>query len=221
MKQKIVKMTFFIVLMALTLVANTTPPMTLNGVALVTSVKLKEPLYIGGIFLEKPSNRAYFIMKDQNNQRIELRIIAEKWSSYNFIRTLRAQVALNSEMAFSSNPEIQRQINQLLDSLIKSALQHINLRKNDIIAFEFSPGKGTTFQFNNTELYNAPGKDLFNLLLASWIGKHPPSREIRYGLLGIEVDNNIRDQFLSILPDVPRRKMIRLLSSSTVSQEGT
>jgi hypothetical protein len=58
------------------------------------------------------------------------------------------------------------------------------MKDGDEIVLTVSPGTGTTVALNGAEKGTIAGDDFGTALLKVWLGDHPPSEELKAGLLG-------------------------------------
>ncbi len=59
-----------------------------------------------------------------------------------------------------------------------------DMKVGDVIELTMVPGTGTVVVFNGKEIGAIDGVDFSVALLKVWLGDHPPSEELKAGMLG-------------------------------------
>jgi hypothetical protein len=52
------------------------------------------------------------------------------------------------------------------------------------IVLTYEPGKGTTVEFAGQEKGTVPGAEFMRALWSVWLGPHPPTADLKRGMLG-------------------------------------
>jgi hypothetical protein len=59
-----------------------------------------------------------------------------------------------------------------------------DMQEDDLVVMTFTPGKGVEVSLNGTVKGTVEGDDFSRALLRVWLGDHPPTEELKEGLLG-------------------------------------
>ena len=86
-------------------------------------------------------------------------------------------------MAFADNCESSCQT--LSDEIKKFLLSVPEFKKKDEYVYTFSKD-GVYYSLNSKEVFKSNNLAFARLLLATWIGKKPPTDEVRKGLLSLK-----------------------------------
>lgn len=73
-------------------------------------------------------------------------------------------------------------------------------QKGDIIEYIYHPKQGTSKRFNSTELVSNYPKNVFDILLQTWIGPIPPSTKFKNQLLGLDSADEAKNLSSSVEP---------------------
>ncbi len=144
----------------------------LNGLGLRTKVVFK--VYVGGLYLEKPSSDGMAIAASEQLKRMELV----------FLRGVDgADVAKAIADGFANNagevlPAIKERIARF-EKLIP------DVKKGDKLAFTYRPGKGVEVEGGGKTLGTIEGKDFADALFRVWLGPKPSDEALKKGLLGL------------------------------------
>ena len=145
--------------------------LVLNGTAFRKASLFNVKVWLSGLYLEKKSDQSDEILKSNTNKAIRL------FPLYN--------ISVNDsikgwKVAFASNCE---NLCQALDPEIQKFLASIpEFKKKDQYLYTFTK-TGTAYSLNGKEFFKSNSPDFARLLLATWIGKNPPTEEVRKGLL--------------------------------------
>ncbi len=148
--------------------------LALNGIALRTLTIFNVHVYVAGLYLEQPSHDAQAIMGSPERKVILLQFLHS--GSKEEIEKEFRQGELNNcghgECAASDKDDFDR--------LVAAAPA---VAVGDTSTYIFSP-TGTRVLANNRVIASFQNTDLALRLLQGFIGAHPPSAELRSGLLG-------------------------------------
>jgi len=142
----------------------------LNGLGLRKKSVFK--VYVGGLYLESPSKDAEAILAADQAKAIRL----------SFLRDLtKAQLVDAFREDFEANARDkagQRAAFERMLALIS------NVKEGDTLTFSYGPGKGTTLQIGDKKLGVFEGKGFAAAVFSIWLGKKPPTEELKKGMLG-------------------------------------
>jgi hypothetical protein len=150
--------------------------LVLNGAGVRSIFFIK--MYVAGLYLSGKQTSAAAVMADAATKRIALNVVVDDADTEHFLNGFRKGIAKNhgeKEMA-----ELQAR----LDAFIHLFDNVKEVKKGDVIAFDWMPGNGTRVTFNGTELGKVAGEDFYRALLSIWIGEKPVSSDMKKGLLG-------------------------------------
>ena len=144
----------------------------LNGMGLRRATFLKVHVYVAGLYLEQPSSDPAAILASDQEKRIVLQ----------FVRHVhRGDIVKAWQEGFHANAttdlsKIQPQIDEL-DHWMG------DFSDGDTLTFTYAPGQGVTVDVNGTNKGLLPGQDFATSLFAIWLGKKPPTGDLKTGLL--------------------------------------
>ncbi len=143
----------------------------LNGLGLRTATMLKVKVYVIGLYLESKSSDAEAIISLSGPKRIEM----------HFMRAVTAkQLRDGWSEAFEANYK-------KLDS-IKAEIEKFNasmrdVKSGDLIALDFT-ADAVEVSLNGAKIDSVPGADFQQAALSIWLGRKPPNKGLKEGLLG-------------------------------------
>jgi len=143
-------------------------PLSLNGLA--TYSDLTKDYYVGALYLPEPETNEQKILNLNQRKLMKLLVTANRWSPRAWTKQWQGNIAINNP---SIEGELQTKL-KLFTRLLKS-----NLLAGDLIIVDYDPAMGTQVFINQQRMLESADMALFNALLATWIGKLPPSREFK------------------------------------------
>lgn len=157
--------------------------LTSNGYA--KHSELGNELYIGALFLEKPTNDPSEI-RSMAQKRMEIKVVAEKFSYRRFKRNLVKNAALNNsqEVLIANAGDTEEFLRWFRSNLAFG--DHIVMATNEV---------GFELTVNSVRLTTIESPALFNILLNTWIGSVPPSRDFKMQILGRETNTQVAADF--------------------------
>jgi hypothetical protein len=145
--------------------------LALNGMAVRDKFFIK--VYVGGLYLSKPSHNAEDIIRADTPKALLMQFVRDV-ARDKLVEAYREGFDNNAAaMATRQKANIERFFAFLTD-----------VRQGDRIGFVYEPGKGSRFAFNNNEKLVIEGKEFADLFLLVYIGPHPPTADVKRGLLG-------------------------------------
>ena len=171
----------------------------LNGVA--SHEVLRRELYIGALYLPTLEHNSEVILAHPGRVRMELRILADRWSPRGFAELWNPAININNDVAALNkwSNQIGNFTNVLPESLVYG----------DQLVINFIPKRGTFISVNGTQLLNIKGDAFFPLLLRTWIGLRPPSSDFKDQMLtlvkGTSGEDDLQQRFEATVPSGRRR----------------
>lgn len=150
--------------------------LVLNGAGVRSIFFIK--MYVAGLYLSGKQTTTQAVMADTGAKRIALNVVVEDADPEHFLNGIRKGIEKNhgeQQMA-----ELKARVDAFIH-LFDSVKQ---VKKGDVIAFDWLPGTGTRVSFNGAELGMIAGEDFYRALLSVWIGERPVSGDVKKGLLG-------------------------------------
>ena len=149
--------------------------LSLNGSAIYKDLGKQQ--FVAGLFVDTIQDSASTIQLEDSPKRMEVRML-NNYSKRRWLNLWMQSISINNDReSFSGSAQEVIDIMQAP----KSAPQ-----KGDIIEYIYHPTEGTSMRFNGTELVANYPKNVFNILLRTWIGPIPPSTTFKEQLLGLE-----------------------------------
>lgn len=165
----------------------------LNGIAIQS--ELRSDWFINALYLSSKSKDPSSILSDISPKRMEMKVLADSLSGRRLKRFWVERIRNNNQP--SEVLALAKQVRSF------AAAMGQNLQANDVISVDFIPGQATRISINgsvNAEL----SPDLFNLVLKSWIGDRPPSKEYKEAILGETNFDSLLTRYQSISPSDAR-----------------
>lgn len=142
----------------------------LNGLGLRKKAVFK--VYVGGLYLESPSKDADAILTADRGKAIRM----------HFLRDLtKAQLVEAFQEGFDANAKDQASQKAAFDRMLGLVP---DVKEGSTMTFTYLPGKGTTLSVESKELGVFEGKGFADAVFAIWLGRKPPSEDLKKGMLG-------------------------------------
>jgi hypothetical protein len=146
----------------------------LNGMGVREATIFNFPVYVGGLYLEKPSSNPDAILKSDEIKRVQL----------HFVRDVDAKDIRNAwDDSFKKNAgsdleSLQGQLSQLQS--------HISdMKKGESMGVIIFPDKIELIR-SGRKIASVPATKRFGeVLLSSWLGPEPPNEALKIGMLGL------------------------------------
>ena len=147
----------------------------LNGLGL--REKLWVDVYVGSLYLEKPSQDVAEILSRPGACRVQLDFVYKKVSTQKLLDTWREGFEKNQDD--QSLAQLKDRIDQFYGYFAEDAMA------KDRYIFEYVPGQGTSISKNGQTLGTIAGEDFKSALLEIWLGNHPADKNLKKGMLGL------------------------------------
>jgi hypothetical protein len=144
----------------------------LNGQGLRTKVFFK--IYVAGLYLENPTRDASRAISSDETKRVVMHFL--------YKNVTKKQLVEAWEEGFEQN-------SAPLGAEAKNGLAQLESWMGDIpsgqeIVFTYEPGTGTTVEFAGQKKGTIAGAEFMRALWKVWLGPHPPTEDLKKGLLG-------------------------------------
>jgi len=144
----------------------------LNGQGLRTKVFFK--IYVAGLYLENPTHDAAQAISADQGKRVVMHFL------YKNVTKKQLVEAWDEGFEQNSGP---------IGAELKSAIGELDSWMGDVaagqeIVFTYEPGTGTTVEFAGQKKGTIPGPDFMRALWKVWLGPHPPTSDLKNGMLG-------------------------------------
>jgi len=144
----------------------------LNGMGLRTKIVFK--VYVGGLYLEKPSRDGLAIASSEQVKCMEL----------SFLRAVDgADVAKAIAEGFANNAGAS--LPALKERIARFGKLIPDVKKGDRLIFLYRPGTGLEVLANGKTAGTIEGKDFSDALFRVWLGEKPADKALKNGLLGV------------------------------------
>lgn len=145
--------------------------LVLNGLGARTKFFIN--IYIGALYLEKPSSDAAAIIASEQVKRMRMTIT----HALEVQKVREAfQTALVRNAGGSLSPAVETRIAPFFNSLRST-------RVGDVVDVTYTPGVGTVVTTNGVEDVKLEGSDLARLIFSIWLGTDPADAGLKKGVL--------------------------------------
>ena len=146
---------------------------SLNGVGI--RKKLIINVYIGALYLEKPSKNPSFVISSEQTKRIIMHFLYKEVRADQLIEGWNEGFEKNSPGKVAA---LKEEINRF------NAFFTVPMISGERIVITYSPGKGTEVVIKGKMVGVIKGKDFMEALFSIWFGPSPPTKRLREGMLG-------------------------------------
>jgi hypothetical protein len=148
--------------------------LSLNGVGLRTATVFSVSVYVAALYVVKPTTDPRAILDSNTPVQISL----------HFVRGLSARQIRDAWAEGLSKEGNAQQLAALKDRLDQLDRWTDDVKSGQRLTFTRLPGEGLTFEVDGTMKGTLPGDDFARAFLLIWLGSHPPTLEVKSGLLG-------------------------------------
>jgi hypothetical protein len=146
--------------------------LALNGMAL--RAKYMFHVYIGGLYLTQPNHNSDDIIRQAAPRALIMQFVRDIRRDKLIQAYTEGFDANGAVLAVRLKPEIDRLFAFLED-----------VHAGDRMMYVYEPGKGSSLTLRDHKTITVPGKDFADLFLMVYIGPHPPTDDLKNGLLGL------------------------------------
>jgi hypothetical protein len=151
----------------------------LNGSGLRTATVFHVKVYEAGLYLPHRSSNAQQIINSNDPKVVRLTFLRDVSSN-------QVRDAWNEDFKKNCAPNcaaLQPTFNQLVS-------QMPGAKNGDVFAYVFTP-KGISIVRNGQEVNHADNPQLAKAVLSFWLGKEPPSTELKQAMLGLTPNEEV------------------------------
>lgn len=147
--------------------------LVLNGMGLREATILELDVYVAGLYLEKISSDAAKILSSGQTMRLVMQFKRDV-DRDKIVGAWNDGYEDNATVALAKiRPQIEK-----LDAWMT------DMREGELLSFTYLPGQGLQVHKGVKLLGLIPGDDFARSTFAIWIGKDPPTKALKKGLLG-------------------------------------
>ena len=143
----------------------------LNGTTYRKVSLFNVKVWLAALYLDNPTTDADVVLSSKSTKVVDLHALYDI-SASDSVRGWKLAIDSNCQ------PECQKQDAEIR----KFYLSVPDFKKNSFYRYIFS-NTGLQILLENKEIFNSTSPELANVLLKTWIGKNPPSEEIKKELL--------------------------------------
>lgn len=144
----------------------------LNGMGLRKKMWVK--VYVAGLYLESAASEPDEAVKAGGTKRVVMHFLTNKANKKKMDAAWIEGFQANSPSVYESMKDRVRKFADLFG----------DMKVGDVIELTMVPGGGTTATVNGETKGVIDGDDFASGLLKVWLGDHPPSDELKNGMLG-------------------------------------
>ncbi|MFC1573613.1 chalcone isomerase family protein [Candidatus Latescibacterota bacterium] len=137
--------------------------------------KLIINVYLGALYLEKPSKNPSQVIKSEQVKRIVMHFLYREVGADQLVEAWNEGFAKNSPGSVATLKNKIATFNSFFTAPIKSG---------ERIIIDYRPGKGTEVKIKGKTAGVIQDKDFMEALFAIWFGPSPPSKGLKKGMLG-------------------------------------
>lgn len=131
-------------------------------------------IYIAELYMEHPANSADEVIGAEGRKRLVMHFLYDKVEKEKLVEGWNEGFAGNTRA--DEVAKLQDRINRFNELFV-------DVKKNDVIVLDFTPGLGTVVTIADQEKGAIPGKDFNDGLLRIWLGDKPVAKGLKEKLL--------------------------------------
>jgi hypothetical protein len=143
----------------------------LNGLGLRKKAIVK--VYVGALYLETLSKDAEQILAADQARAIRMQYL-RGLTKEQLVDAFREGFEMNARDKAGQKAAFEQMLALVPD-----------VKAGDTLTFVYVPGKGTTVQAGNKDLGAFEGKGFADAVFAIWLGRKPPTEDLKKGMLGL------------------------------------
>jgi hypothetical protein len=144
----------------------------LNGMGLRKKMWVK--VYVAGLYLESATDSPSKAVEAAGPKRVVMHFLTNKATKKKMDSAWVEGFEANSPSIFGA---LEERVSTFVDFFG-------DMKVGDVIELTMTPGVGTSVTLNGEEKGVVEGDDFNRALLLVWLGDHPPSDDLKAGLLG-------------------------------------
>ncbi len=145
----------------------------LNGMGYRT--KFVFDIYVGALYTESKVKTRDAVQALKGPKRIVMHMV------YDEVSHEKMAAAWNEGFEENNNDEKLAQLASRLETFIG---YFPDLKKDDVVLLDYTPGKGTLVTINNAASEIIKGADFYSALLDVWLGEEPADDDLKDAMLG-------------------------------------
>jgi len=157
-----------------TIVENTPAALTLNGAGVRT--KFFFDIYIGSLYLTKKNHDPEAILTLDGPKRISMHFLYDEVSKEKLV---------DGWIDGFKNNHSRSEYEKLTPELERFNTLFTNMKKSDVLDFDYIPNQGTFIYHNKKRLGHIKDADFYRALLKVWLGNEPADDDLKQAMLGI------------------------------------
>lgn len=147
--------------------------LVLNGMGL--REKLWVDVYVGALYLPSKTDKAGEAINTQGPSRMEM----------HFVHDAPAEKIIDAWNDGFKGNNSAAEVDAIKDRIAKfNDFFRADVKEGDVMVFDMVPGEGTTVTINGEVKGMIEGDDFAKALRAIWVGRNPPTDDLKDGLLG-------------------------------------
>lgn len=148
-------------------------PLVLNGMGLREATLFKIDVYVAALYVEHRSADAAALVSGEEIKQLRIRFV-RKVSREDMLENMRRGFMAGAGDKWAALEERFNELKAWMPAL----------QSGDEFIITYRPNIGIDVQRGNLSLGPIAGKDYADATLRIWLGDHPPSAELKRGLLG-------------------------------------
>jgi hypothetical protein len=144
----------------------------LNGLGLRTKLFFK--IYVAGLYLETPTHDDTQAITSEETKKVVMHFLYKK--------VTRKQLVDAWDDGFQDNSPAEA--DKLKGDISKFESWMVDMAAGQEMSFTYVPGIGTAVDVGGQAKGTIAGQDFARALLRVWLGIHPPTGELKAGMLG-------------------------------------
>ena len=149
----------------------------LNGAGLRT--RFFVDVYAAGLYVPQKSSSATALLAQQDARRVVISMLRD-------VDGETFSGAVSDGLKANNSPSQLSALSAQLGTFQANLKAIGEIRKGDVIHFEFTPETGTRILVNGQQKGSAiAGAEFFTAVLRAWLGDHPADPSLKRGLLGL------------------------------------
>jgi hypothetical protein len=146
--------------------------LVLNGIGLRKKFVVK--VYVAGLYLSKKTDDADAALGADGPKRVVMKFMTNKATKKKMDAAWRDGFEANSPEEFGA---LEKRVNTFAGFFG-------DMKDGDVIGMTIIPGQGTAVTYNGRDKGVIEGDDFSSALLKVWLGDHPPTDDLKTGMLG-------------------------------------
>jgi hypothetical protein len=148
-------------------------PLVLNGMGLREATVFKVDVYVAGLYVEHRSADAATLVNGEQLKQLRIHFVRDV-SRDDMLENMERGLRAGAGAKFAA---LEARFNELKNWMPA-------LHSGDEFVVTYRPGVGIDVQLGSKSLGPIAGKDYADAVFRIWLGDHPPTAELKRGLLG-------------------------------------